>query len=76
LTGGQNIFVHQIKVKPRLPKGYLYESEGDNKSIEKRSTCFDKCFISEDMGYEFNAIVPDGVIYAEPSMLLNYSDDK
>ncbi len=31
---------------------------------------------SEDMGYEFNAIVPDGVIYAEPGMLLNGSDDK
>jgi hypothetical protein len=31
---------------------------------------------SEDMGYEFNAIVPDGVIYAEPGMLLNCSYDK
>ena len=28
---------------------------------------------SEDMGYEFTAIVPDGVVYAEPGMLLNYS---
>jgi hypothetical protein len=28
---------------------------------------------SEDLGYEFNAIVPDGVIYAQPGMLLNYS---
>lgn len=31
---------------------------------------------SEDMGYEFNAIVPDGVIYAEPGMLLSSSYDK
>ena len=28
---------------------------------------------SDDMGYEFSAIVPDGVIYAEPGMLLTYS---
>lgn len=28
---------------------------------------------SEDMGYEFSAVVPSGVIYAEPGMLLNYS---
>jgi hypothetical protein len=26
-----------------------------------------------DMGYEFSAVVPEGVIYAEPGMLLNYS---
>lgn len=26
-----------------------------------------------DMGFEFSAVVPDGVIYAEPGMLLNYS---
>ena len=25
---------------------------------------------SEDMGYEFSAIVPSGVIYPEPGMLL------
>ena len=31
---------------------------------------------SEDMGYEFNAIVPDGVIYAEPGMLLSGSYEK
>ena len=29
---------------------------------------------SDDMGYEFSAIVPDGVIYAEPGMLLNFSE--
>lgn len=29
---------------------------------------------SEDMGYEFSAIVHDGVIYAEPGMLVSYSD--
>ena len=29
---------------------------------------------SQDMGYEFSAVVPTGVIYAEPGMLLNYSD--
>jgi hypothetical protein len=28
---------------------------------------------SDDMGYEFSAIVPGGVIYAEPGMLLTYS---
>ena len=28
---------------------------------------------SEDMGYEFAAIVPDGIIHAEPGMLLTYS---
>ena len=27
-----------------------------------------------DMGFEFSAIVPNGVIYAEPGMLLDYSD--
>ncbi|MBM3846789.1 MAG: hypothetical protein FJ405_10970 [Verrucomicrobia bacterium] len=26
-----------------------------------------------DMGYEFSAVVPTGVIYAEPGMLLSYS---
>ena len=26
-----------------------------------------------DMGYEFSAVLPDGVIYAEPGMLLDYS---
>lgn len=26
-----------------------------------------------DMGYEFSAVVPAGVIYAEPGMLLNFS---
>lgn len=26
-----------------------------------------------DMGYEFSAVVPNGVIYAEPGMLLDYS---
>ena len=26
-----------------------------------------------DMGYEFSAVVSDGVIYAEPGMLLSYS---
>lgn len=26
-----------------------------------------------DMGFEFSAVVPNGVIYAEPGMLLNYS---
>lgn len=29
--------------------------------------------VSEDMGFEFSAVVPTGVIYAEPGMLLNYS---
>jgi hypothetical protein len=29
-----------------------------------------------DMGFEFSAIVPNGVIYAEPGMLLNYSGGK
>jgi hypothetical protein len=28
---------------------------------------------TSDMGYEFSAVVPDGVIYAEPGMLLSYS---
>ena len=26
-----------------------------------------------DMGFEFSAVVPNGVIYAEPGMLLGYS---
>ncbi|MFO1375025.1 MAG: hypothetical protein U1E99_10670 [Agitococcus sp.] len=26
-----------------------------------------------DMGFEFSAVVPNGVIYAEPGMLLSYS---
>jgi hypothetical protein len=26
-----------------------------------------------DMGFEFSAVVPSGVIYAEPGMLLSYS---
>jgi hypothetical protein len=26
-----------------------------------------------DMGFEFSAVVPNGVIYAEPGMLLDYS---
>lgn len=30
--------------------------------------------LTEDMGYEFSAIVPSGVIYSEPGMLLNYSN--
>lgn len=30
--------------------------------------------LTEDMGYEFGAIVPRGVIYPEPGMLLNYSN--
>ncbi len=29
---------------------------------------------TEDMGYEFSAVVPEGVIYAEPGMLLGYSN--
>jgi len=29
---------------------------------------------SEDMGFEFSAVVPNGVVYAEPGMLLSYSD--
>lgn len=29
---------------------------------------------SEDMGYEFNALLQNGVILASPGMLLNYSD--
>jgi hypothetical protein len=28
---------------------------------------------TSDMGFEFSAIVPNGVIYAEPGMLLNLS---
>ena len=28
---------------------------------------------TSDMGYEFSAVVPDGVIYAEVGMLLEYS---
>ncbi len=28
---------------------------------------------TSDMGCEFSAVVPDGVIYAEPGMLLSYS---
>jgi len=28
---------------------------------------------SDDMGYEFSAIVPTGIIFAEPGMLLEYS---
>ena len=28
---------------------------------------------TEDMGFEFSAVVPDGVIYSEPGMLLEYS---
>ena len=28
---------------------------------------------TSDMGYEFSAVVPDGVIYAQPGMLLSYS---
>ena len=28
---------------------------------------------TDDMGFEFSAIVPTGVIYAEPGMLLDYS---
>ena len=28
---------------------------------------------TSDMGYEFSAVVPAGVIYGEPGMLLNFS---
>ena len=28
---------------------------------------------TSDMGFEFSAIVPQGVIYPEPGMLINYS---
>jgi hypothetical protein len=31
---------------------------------------------TQDMGYEFSAIVPSGVIYGEPGMLLTYSEGK
>ncbi len=30
--------------------------------------------LTEDMGYEFGAIVPSGIIFPEPGMLLNYSN--
>ena len=30
--------------------------------------------LTEDMGYEFCAIVPTGIIHPEPGMLLNYSN--
>lgn len=29
---------------------------------------------TEDMGFEFAAVVPDGVIYPEPGMLIDYSN--
>lgn len=29
--------------------------------------------VTDDMGYEFSAVVPDGVIYPIPGMLLSYS---
>jgi hypothetical protein len=29
--------------------------------------------VTDDMGYEFSAVVPDGVIYPTPGMLLSYS---
>lgn len=32
--------------------------------------------LSYDMGYEFSAIVPDGVIFAYPGMLLDFSEGK
>ncbi len=28
---------------------------------------------TDDMGFEFSAVVPNGVIYAEPGMLLDFS---
>lgn len=31
---------------------------------------------TQDMGYEFCAVVPEGVIYSEPGMLLNYSQGR
>jgi len=34
---------------------------------------FTQVTATDDMGFEFSAIVPDGVIYAEPGMLLDYS---
>ncbi|WP_351011820.1 hypothetical protein [Shewanella sp. S1-58-MNA-CIBAN-0166] len=29
--------------------------------------------VTDDMGFEFSAVVPDGVIYSESGMLLEYS---
>ena len=29
--------------------------------------------VTGDLGYEFSAVVPDGVIFSEPGMLLSYS---
>ena len=44
--------------------------------LEKATPLLLGVTFSEDMGYEFSAIVPEGVIYPQPGMLLAYSDGR
>lgn len=42
-------------------------------NLKKASPVVTQVIFSDDMGYEFSAVVPDGVIYPIPGMLLDYS---
>ncbi len=41
-------------------------------TLKNASPALTSVAFSDDMGFEFSAIVPGGVIYAEPGMLLSY----
>lgn len=43
------------------------------KNLEKASPVVTQVTFTNDMGYEFSAVVPSGVIYPIPGMLLGYS---
>jgi len=45
-------------------------------ALENASPVITSYSFSDDMGYEFSAIVPGGVIYPQPGMLLTYSDGR
>lgn len=42
-------------------------------NLKKASPVVTQVTFSDDMGYEFSAVVPDGVIYPIPGMLIDYS---
>jgi hypothetical protein len=42
-------------------------------NLKKASPVVIQVTFSDDMGYEFSAVVPNGVIYPIPGMLLDYS---
>lgn len=41
--------------------------------LKKLAPLITEVTATSDMGYEFSAVVPEGIIYPEPGMLLNYS---